>query len=158
MAAPTPTARATPGGIPLKDGHSTKITLASDTDISFWEKQVQPPGIDGGDPVERTTMHNTSWRTFGPRSLKTLTEAQVTAEYDPDVYSQIVAIVNVETTVTVTFKDGSTVAFYGYLRSFEPQEVEEGEPPMCEIVIQPTNWDPANNEEAGPAVASVGSV
>ena len=158
MAAPSATSRSTPSGIPLRDGHSTLITLAADADISFWEKTVQPPGIDGGDPVNATTMHNTTYRVQRPSSLISLTEVTSTVAYDPAVYTQILAVVNVETTITITFADGSTVAFFGYLQKFEAQEVEEGEQPEAEITIVPTNWDSSNSVEAGPAVASVGSV
>ena len=155
MAAPSATARGTPGGIPLQDGYQTLITFVTNDTIKFWERTVTPPGVDGGDPIERTTMHNTAWRTFGARSLKTLTPVSTTATYDPAVYDEIEALLNVETTVTVTFADGSTIAFYGYLQNFEPSEVSEGSDPECTITIQPTNWDPTNDVEAGPTVVEV---
>ena len=141
MAAPTPTERATPAGIPLPDGHSTLITFAADTDIEFWEKTVTPPGLDGGDPVETHTMHNTVFRTMAPRTLITMTEASCTVTYDPVVYDRVIAIINVETTITVTFADGSTLAFFGYLRVFAPGECVEGSQPDATITIQPTNRD-----------------
>jgi len=155
MAAPTPTARATPSGIPLKDGYQTLITIASDTDISFWEKTVTPPGIEGGERVEQTTMHNTTWLTFRPQELADLTECTIVAAYDPDAYDEILAVLNVETTITVTFPDGSTLAFFGYLRTFTPSENARGSQPEATIVIGPTNWDSSNNVEAGPAMAEV---
>lgn len=156
MAAPTPTARSTPSGIPLRDGFSTLITCALDPDISFWEKEVQPPGRDGGDPIDTTTMHNTTYRTKAARSLIDLTDGTCTAAYDPAVSEQIDAIVNVETTWTVTHPDGSTEAFYGYLRTFTPQSHTEGSQPEAQLAWTPTNTDPANSwVEAGPALASV---
>jgi hypothetical protein len=117
MAAPTPTARSTPVGIKLDDGHSTKVTFATDPDISLWEKAVQPPGVDGGDEIQTTTMFNEVWRTTSPRQLKTLTPSTFKAAYDPAVYDQIVALVNVRTTITDTFPDGSTLASYGFLKA-----------------------------------------
>ena len=78
MAAPTPTVRITPPGIFLRDGFSTLITFAVDPNIDLWEKVVKPPGLDGGEKVETTTMHNTVWRTFGPRELITMTAATMT--------------------------------------------------------------------------------
>lgn len=155
MAAPTPTTRQTPAGIYLEDGHSTLITLAGDPDISLWERTVTPPGIDGEDPVDVTTMHNTVNRTFAPRQLKTLTEMTTTAAYDPAVLTQLYARINIEDTITVTFPDGSTWAFYGYLRAFEPDEISEGEMPSATVTFQPTNWDYVNNTEEGPALVSV---
>lgn len=157
MAAPAATVRGDPNtnGIPLPDGYQSLVTFETDADIELWEKTVTPPGIDGGDAVESTTMHNTTWRTFHPRNLKTLTEHSFTAAYDPDVYDQIVALCNVETTITVLFPDGSTLAFYGYLKNFEPSEMSEGEQPEATVTVQPTNWDHVNDVEAGPTVVEV---
>ena len=145
------TTRGTPEGIPLQDGYSTKIALAAsggDT-FSFWEKTVTPPGLDGGDPVDTTTMHNGTYRTMRARSLKTMTPVSGTCLYDPKVYTELLTIINVETTVTVHFADGSSLAFYGYLRSFVPAAAEEGTSPEAEYTIQPTNWDPTSNVEGG---------
>lgn len=155
MAAPTPTTRATPAGIMLDDGHSTKITIAADTDISFWERTVQPPGIDGGDAIDQTTMHSVTWRIMRARALKTLTECQATVGYDPNVYNNLLPIINLETTITITFPDLSTLAFYGFLKSFEPTDNTEGEVPEATITITPTNFDPTNKVEAGPVLTSV---
>lgn len=155
MAAPTPTTRSTPVGIKLDDGFSSKITFAADPDISFWEKTLQPPGVDGGDAVETTTMHNVTYRTMGPRQLKTLTNSSSVVAYDPAVLTQIIALINVRTTITVTFPDGSTWAYYGFLKSFEPSDLQEGEQPEATVEIVPTNFDPTNKVEAGPALASV---
>ena len=155
MAAPAPTARPAPAGIKLGDGYQTLITIAADTDISFWEKTVTPPGVDGGDTIDQTTMHNTFWRTSRARSLALLTEMTTVAAYDPDVYDEVIAILNDETTITITFPDGSTLAFFGYLRVFQPNEVSEGEQPEATITIQPTNIDPVNNVEAGPVMTEV---
>lgn len=154
MTAPATTARTAPAGIKVDDGYQTLVAFAADADVSFWEKTLQPPGLDGGDPVETTTMHNTTWRTFGPRALITTTECSVVAAYDPDVYNQIIAILNVRGAITVHFPDGSTLDFYGYLRTFDPQSCEEGAQPEANIVIQPTNYDPVAFEEEAPVLTS----
>lgn len=155
MAAPSSTARVAPDGIPLEDGFSTKIAFEHDPNISFWEKTVKPPGLDGGDAIDITTMHNTTWRTFAARDLKTLTEMSTTVAYDPDVYDEILAIINLEGSITVTFPDGSTLDFFGYLRTFEPNDVSEGSQPEATITIQPTNYDPTNDVEAAPVMTEV---
>src|SRR5437773_1398887 len=95
MAAPATTARQTPAGIHLDDGFSTKIAFAANPTISFWEKAVKPPGLDGSAPIDTTTMHNTAYRTMAPRSLKTATESSTSVAYDPNVYNQIIALINV---------------------------------------------------------------
>lgn len=156
MAAPTPTARVAPTGIKLKDGYQALITFALDPNIEFWEKQVTPPGMDGGDPIDQTTMHNVDWRTSAPRALITLTNSSVTVAYDPTVYTACLNLINRETTITVTFSDGSTVAFFGFLKSFTPAAMVEGTQPEATIEIVPTNFDNgAAKVESGPAVAGV---
>jgi len=145
-----PIARGTPTGTKLDDGFSIKIAFTADPDVDFWEKTVTPPGIDGGDAIEQTTMHNTAWRTFAARLLKTLTDASITAAYDPLVYDQIVALINVEGLITVHFPDTSTLDFYGFLKSFAPSDHSEGSQPEADLTIVPTNWNPFAGVEAGP--------
>lgn len=155
MAAPTPTARGTPAGIKLKDGFRTLITFSRSTTASLWEKTVKPPGIDGGDPIDQTTMHNSAWRTTAPRQLKTLTECSGKAAYDPNVVNQLYDLINIEQTITVTFSDGSTLAFYGFLKMFETDELSEGQQPEASFTIVPTNFDHVNKVEAAPVLTSV---
>lgn len=155
MAAPTATPRVTPAGRKLPDGMNSKITLASDTDISFWEKVVKPPGITNGDEIPQTTMFNADWETKYPQALNDMTPVTGTVAYDPAVLSQVAAILGVPTTITLSFWDGSTWAFYGYLKSFDPQDMQKGEQPEAEIEIVVMNFDTMNNVEAGPLVTSV---
>ncbi len=150
MASPTTQARTTPAGVFLKDGYQTLIASISDPDIEFWEKTVQPLGFDGGDMIDNTTMFNTTWRVFRPRSLFTTTDVSVTAAYDPKVLDSIVAIKGVENGWTIHFPNGDTWDFWGVLRTFTPQEHSEGSQPEAQIVISPTNYDPTNNVESGP--------
>lgn len=155
MAAPTPSVRGTPGGIRLDDGFSSKIAFASDLTIEFWEKTVKPPGLDGGEKIDTMTMHNVTYRTFGPRQLKTLTDLTIKAAYDPIVYQSILALINVRTTITILFPDGSTLAFYGFLQKFEPDDLEEGKQPEATLTITPTNYDPVGHVEAAAVLTNV---
>lgn len=155
MAAPTPTARQTPAGIKLTDGFSTLVTFASDPDIELWEKSVTPPGLDGGDPIDTNTMHNVRFRTMAMRALITMTEMTFTAAYDPVIYLRILDIINVEQTITLTFPDGTTEAFYGAARVLDFGELVEGTFPEVTVTITPTNADPQTRNEEAPVVASV---
>ncbi len=40
----------------LDDGYQTLIEFAENPAIKLWEKSVTPPGIDGGDAIDTTTM------------------------------------------------------------------------------------------------------
>jgi hypothetical protein len=140
----------------MDDGYSTKIAFALDPDVSFWEKTVQPPGLDGGDEIDTTTMHNTLYRTMAARALITLTEHSITAAWDPNVYNNIISnLINAEGSISEHFPDGSTLTYYGFLKTFEPSEHSEGEQPEATITVVPTNYDPVARVEAGPVLASV---
>lgn len=126
----------------LDDGFSTKISFAADPTILMYEKTVTPPGVSGGGPNDTTTMRNTAWRTMKPKKLKTLTAAAFTAAYDPATYDEVVNnLVNVNTLITLTFSDNSTLAFYGWLNEFTPNEIQEGEQPTAGVSIEVSNED-----------------
>jgi len=148
-------ARGTPSGDYLRDGYQSLVAIGADTNIKLWEKQVTPPGVEGGDAIDITTMWNYDWRTFAPRSLKTLTEMTFTAAYDPAVYDEIVAAINVNDENTVYFPDGSSITFWGYLKNFTPGANAEGAQPEATVTIVPTNEN-AGTEEP-PIYASGGS-
>lgn len=156
MATPSPVVRLAPNGIHLRDGCPTFITFQNDPDIPVWEKVVSPPGVDGGDPIQQATMHNDVWNPQAPRCRKQLTDVTMTVAYDPVAYTSIIAMVNVVQGITVTFPDGSTLAFWGFLRIFEPTDHTEGEQPEAEMTITPAMYDPTfgnNFVEAGIALA-----
>lgn len=150
MAAPSATARATPSGVRMGDGYKTTITFAVDPNMEYWEKSVKPPSLDGGDPIMTPSMHNDTWVTKHPRRLIDMGEVTVTCNWDPVMYVSALAILNVATTITVTFPNGATLAFYGYLQKFEPAELQDGEEPEATLTIMPTNADPTTCEEEAP--------
>lgn len=155
MTAPAATARSTPAGIMLENGFSSLITFAADPDISLWEIDVGVTGISGGDAINIKTMWNDVWAPKAPQALKEQTEAQTKFAYDPALKSQIAALINVRTTITKLYPDGSTEAYYGYLREVEFDQLKDGEFPTGTLTEQPTNWDPTAHAEAGPTIVSV---
>lgn len=150
MSAPALTARGTPSHSFLEDGFSTQVALSQAPTAELFEKTVDPPGVDGGEPVPLATMLSQTWRTFTSRELKTMTPMRMTCAYSSKCYSTLVSIINVEGSITIHFPDTSTVTFYGYLQSFEPSTVAEGVQPEAVVVIMPTNRDPINKVETGP--------
>lgn len=138
----------------VNDGHSTTLAFSEDPDIMgivMFEKEIGPPGMDGGGANDITTMRNTAWRTFAPKKLITLTEVTVTVAYDPVFYNRCVATMkNYPTGFRVRFPDMSQVTFYGYLESFKPNKNVEGAQPTAEMVIRPTNFQSTSFAEAGP--------
>jgi hypothetical protein len=134
----------------LTDGFSTTISFAQGA-ITVEEISVTPPGVEGGGENDTTTMQNSAWRTRQPKKLKTLSESSVTVSYDVAAYSQIIAQVNVNQLITITFPDATTLAFWGWIDTFVPGELVEGEQPTAEMTIIPSNQN-ASGVETAPVV------
>lgn len=142
----------------LNDGFPTTIEfdVASGVTLTqyFKEKSVTPPGISGGGENDTTTMRNTTWRTKQPKALITLTNCTFTASYDPAVLDIIVSeLINVNGLITITFSDGSTWAFYGWLDEFTPGACEDGSQPEATCTIICSNQQ-SNGDEVAPDYAA----
>lgn len=131
------------------DGFSTIITLANLPNVKIYEKEVTPPGITAGGPIDTTTMRNTVWRTMAPRQLKSLTVVSATVAFAFDAQEAIAGQVGVNQEVTITFPDGATLTFWGWVEDFTPAAFTEGEQPTAALSIQPSNHD-ADGEEVAP--------
>lgn len=138
-----------PTGVKIDDGHSTLISFANAANIALWEKEVTPPGADGGGPNDTTTMRNIQWRTRSPKKLITLTESTGTCAYDPKVYTDIMNQLNKNQQITVTFPNGATLVFWGWLNSFRPNANREGEQPTATYEVVPSNQNSVG-AEVGP--------
>ncbi len=134
----------------LDDGYQTLLTFsaASSGVEVFWEKEVTPPGIDGGGPNDTSTMRNSVYRTNSPKNLITLTAGSFTAAYDAAILDELIAMVNVNQAITVTFPDDSTWVFWGWINEASPGALVEGEQPTIDITIEPSNQDAAGDEIA----------
>lgn len=158
MPAPTKTSRVVPVGTPstnrrLPDGFKTTIAFSLAPAIALWEKTVMPPGIEGGEPINISTMLNNYWHTKWPRSLVDISDAQSEYAYDPDAVwatgANVLGILNVNQSITVWFPDNSAISFYGWLRSFKHKSHVEGEFPLADSIIVVSNTD-SNFNEQGP--------
>ena len=130
----------------LKNGHKTLIEFSEAPALAWEEKSVTPPSLDGGDAVDTTTMRNDTVRTSQPRTLISMGDASVTAAYDPIMYSTLLTMINVNQLITITEPDGSTVEFWGWLRTFTPNEHTEGEQPTAVYAISCGNEDDNGDE------------
>lgn len=154
MAAPSATVRQDPSGLKLKDGYRALVTFAADPDFSIWEMDVGIPGLDGGEKIPQTTMHNDTVRTYAPRALIDLTDSTVRFAYDPNCINNALSLINVETTITKRFSDTSTLAYYGFLKGLEFDPLVEGTPPTGTATIVATNVDPNTGGEELPVLTS----
>lgn len=128
-------------GTMLSDGFSTTISLTT-SDLTFMEEtKVKPPGVDGGDPIPRTTMLNTAVRTQKPPTLKSFTPVKLTVRYDPQILAEAIAACNLNQEIVITHPDNQTWTFWGWLKSFEPNDNEEGSEVTAEAEFVLSNLD-----------------
>jgi len=139
------------------DGFSTLITLSLLPAVKLYEKDVTPPGVTAGGPIDTTTMRNTAWRTMSPRQLKTLSPISATVAFAFEAQGQILNIVGRNQLITVTFPDNATVTFYGWVEEFTPGAFTEGEQPTATLTIQPSNHNNAGVEVAPDYTGGSGS-
>ena len=122
----------------LTDGHPTTVTffaLGTGVTLLMKETEVTPPGMEGGDANDTTTMRNTTWRTKQPKHLIELSDCNFVAQYDPAVYDQILSIINVNGIVRINFSDDSALEFYGWLKNFTPGNCVEGAMPTATCTV-----------------------
>jgi hypothetical protein len=130
----------------IKDGHQTLILITANPFVRFKEREVQPLGLDGGGEIDTTTMRNNRWRTKYSKSLITGDDTVLQVNYDPSIYSQILAILNVNTVIDLFFPDGSALAFWGWVDKFTPASLKEGEFPLAELRLHCSNRNNIGNE------------
>jgi hypothetical protein len=133
----------------IDDGHATLIEFSEAPNLKLYEKEVTPPGLDGAGGNNTTTMRNVEWRTFAPKKLKTMTELTASVAYATDaVYQDMPSLLQVNQLITVTFPDGSTVEFWGFIDKLAPQRNTEGNQPTMELTVVCTNQDDTGAEVA----------
>lgn len=134
--------------IRLDDGFSSIIGFSLDASVHVYEKTIKPPGIHAGGAVDTTTMRNTAYRTANPKRLKTLSESTVKVAYATTVLAQMLAMVGKNQQITVTFSDGSSWNFFGWIDEFTPGDLVEGQQPEAEMKLIPSNQDNTGTEQA----------
>jgi len=124
----------------IDDGFSTLISFADFPTVEFYEKDVTPPGIDGGEEIDTTTMRNNKYRTYAPRQLVRMTPMTLTVSYTSEAFNPttVLAMTNVNQEITMTLPDGSTLEFWGYVKNFQPSALQEGSQPTGSLTIVPT--------------------
>lgn len=125
----------------LDDGFATLFEFENMPTVKLYEKEVTPPSIAGGGPIDTTTMRNVAWRTQSPKSLKTLGQMTATVALATDALPQVEAQIGINQRITVTFPDGSGWRFWGWMDEFTPSAFVEGEQPTASLTIQPSNHD-----------------
>jgi hypothetical protein len=139
----------------LDDGFSTIITLENLPTVKLFETEVTPPGYAAGGAIPTTTMRNIAYRTQAPRKLKNLTKMTFTAAYATSAVPLIWTEIGKNQRITVTFPDGSTLMFWGWVEDFTPAAHKEGTQPTATVTVEPGMRD-ADGEEVAPEYEASG--
>ena len=137
----------------LGDGHGMSITFGSPPSgvtiaNIMKEKTVTPMSMEGGGPNDTTTMRNTTYRTRQPKNLITMGNATLVCAYDPQLFQELVDMLNVNQEITFTFPDNATLVVWGWIDAVTPAPCAEGEQPTCEVTIVASNQNDAGEETA----------
>ena len=139
----------------LVDGYSAYVVSTFPTmnvTLFIRERELQPPAVDLGGQIETTTMLNNFVRTHAAKSLATIGELTLQCQYDPGIYAQMLSVV-ADSTVSgsfrfrqgqnashiITFPDGARFGFFGWYEKITPPSHKEGDFPLMEVKIQPSN-------------------
>ena len=123
----------------VMDGQSTTINIDSAT---LQVISISPPAISSGGAIEVTTMDNDAWRTKAPKKLHELGEVSFSALYDPAEIGNFLSGstgVGYNQSIVITFADATTLTFFGWVDSFSPSEISEGEAPTADVTIIVSN-------------------
>lgn len=145
-----PVTRVTPVGDRLKKGYRSTIAFELDPDVSIWEIEVTPPGLDGGEMIDTTTMFNTTFETMEPNTLMKVTDGGMRVAFDPVCYDQLFALINQKGIITTKFSNGDSISDYGILRTFQPDGMVRNGMPTANCVISYTNTHPTTGAEVAP--------
>lgn len=129
----------------LKDGFSTRHAFAEGA-LSVEEVETTPPGVDGGDGIDQTSMANNTFRTEYPRALKTITPGGCRVKYKSDSITAIIAQVNVVQKITTSMPDGTDQVWWGWIKSFIPDGLTEGGLPTANMEMRSSGMDNADAE------------
>lgn len=99
-------------------------------------------------PIPNSCLNNTEFITKQPQKLKEIADISFTALGRIDEYDDIEAEINDNQQMTITVTGVGSIAFYGYLASFEQQESGIGEPITATGNIVVTNITDSGVETA----------
>jgi hypothetical protein len=140
----------------LHDGFPTTISLTG-AGVTFWEKTAKPGGFDGGEPIDITTMRNATIRTKAPRHLYDVTPMTLKVAYDPTVETTIKNAINANQEIVTTYPDSAATTWWGWLKSFEPDELTEGTMPTATITLIHSGYNASGVETVPVTVAGSGT-
>jgi len=104
-------------------------------------KNIQPIGVDGGEAIDVTCLSNVAWVTKQPQKLKEVPDISFSCQYHPESWNTVNTEINDNKLITITFNNAATLVFWGFLKSYEPQQAGKGEEWLANGTIVVTNMN-----------------
>jgi hypothetical protein len=128
------------------------VTLTIGT-LALKLKSIQLLGVDGGDPIDATTLANTDFMTKQPQTLKEMMDFSFTCQYFADDLTKVLTEVNKLQSLSITgINPGFSENFWGWLKSYEPRESGKGEEATASGTVVVACMD-TNGVEQSPTVS-----
>lgn len=133
----------------LRDGIKTYLVFAGIDRNLFGEVEITPPGVTGRGAIDMVGTRNLAWATQAPKSIKNLTPVTGKLMFDPLVIPSVWAIIQKNRQFNVQFPNAFQLVFWGWFEEMTFDPLSEGNRPIINFNIQPSNL---NNEcnESGP--------
>ena len=131
-----------------KTGHNISVNLGASAPTLYC-KSMALPGIEGGDPIDVTSLQTTKFTAKVPGDLGNIPDLTLSAMFDPSDYTKVMAVVNSARTITFTLAattntalngvgnrtEAKTISAYGWVCDFIPQDAKTGEVPEAQLKL-----------------------
>lgn len=129
----------------LTDGYQCLIEFTQLPDVPFREKTVTPPQLDSAGVIDITTMRTQLLREKKPKKLLDTGTMSCEIQWDPVIYDTIgniaTRVLGKNGLIRIEFPDGAMINFFGWVASFKPGALKEGEFAGATIDVQCSHRD-----------------
>jgi hypothetical protein len=125
------------------------LSLLPDGLLYYRCREVQPPDLDQGGPIDVTAMNNIGVRTKVHKHLTSIGVITAHVEYDPIDYASLLPPtpdIGTNLLMAVLFPDLQYLSFWGWIDKFTPTSHKDGELPTAELKIEVSNLSSSGNE------------
>lgn len=134
----------------IDEGFKILLDIETITTPLYWEQEITPPEVDGGELIPVSNQRNTLYHTAVPRTLIKIGDMMVKISAAIAAYGQLRGITNKNKKYTLTYPDGGKQEFYAALRHIKPGSYTIGNQPTWDLTIGVTNIKNTDGTEQGP--------
>jgi len=133
-----------------REGVGTSLDIGT---LAIEKVTLKGLGLEGGDALDASHLANVLYKTKKPQTLTEIPDVTGTGHYTPANHDTAVAELNKNQELVLTFAGVGTLTFWGYLKTYDPDEGEIGTVWNVTFSIVVTNLD-GTESELGPVWAA----